>query len=55
MAHAQTLASYHDQHGHKSVSYNAFYQRLFTGWSKKEASTIPIQKRTIAKRRAKRK
>lgn len=51
----QTLASYHEQHGHKSVSMNSFYQRLHTGWSKKEASTIPIKKRTSGRRRAKRK
>lgn len=55
MSQSQTLASYHDQHGHKTVSYNAFYQRLHCGWSKKEASTIPIQRRIIVKRRAKRK
>lgn len=49
-----SLAAFHSEVGHRSVSSNAFYQRLHTGWSRKEAAMTPLKKQHRNHRRAKR-
>lgn len=51
-----SLSAFHSECGHRSVSTNAFYQRIHTGWTRKEAAMTPIQKQhRNHHRRAKRK